>query len=155
MSIINDALKKTQTSLNNNNSQNSHQNQVSSRKISSWMKFTMLIIISGFIGCAIVFSNILISSKTIHSKDEKEGNLINLNALKEIVQIKPTKKQKSQKSELIVNGIMQSGDHYTALINNKIVNPGDTINNKKILNIEEDHVKLFDNGQVVILELNP
>jgi len=145
MSIINEALKKTQSVLNNQK----HPSNPTQKD--SWIKIAMLIIVGGFFGCAIILGTLLLSDSNLSpSKSTKDTN-----KLPSTTQNMVAKEQIGSSSNLVLKGIMQTGDHYTALINTKIVSQGDTIRNKRILNITKDSVKIFDRGEVLILELNP
>jgi len=57
--------------------------------------------------------------------------------------------------KLILNGTMMKGDKMIALINNEIYELGDSINGMKIENITLDGVELLNNGKIVTLRLRP
>ena len=67
---------------------------------------------------------------------------------------KPQENQKTTRSAsgFVLNGIVKMGQEYVALINNKIVREGDAIGGKKVLSINKDEVKIFDNGEVFVLK---
>ncbi|MDP8265049.1 MAG: hypothetical protein P9M12_06190 [Candidatus Aceula lacicola] len=150
MSIINEALKKTQSILS------SQKNQDDPTQKDPWIKAAMLIIIGGFLGCAIVFGTIILSNNnTLPSKPLENAKTINANSSSSTPKDATVKKQPAASSGIELNGIMQTGDQYMALINNKIVRQGDAIDDKKVLDITENSVKIFDNGEVFVLKLNP
>lgn len=60
----------------------------------------------------------------------------------------------SRLAGLALTGIVKTGDEYIALINNKIVREGDALGEKKVLAITSDHVKIFDRGEAIFLRLN-
>ena len=54
---------------------------------------------------------------------------------------------------LTLNGIMMTGKKQVALINNKIYEVGDMVNDKKIIDITMDKVELLDGGNTIILNV--
>ncbi|MDD3374773.1 MAG: hypothetical protein PHY73_03495 [Candidatus Omnitrophica bacterium] len=150
MSIINEALKKTQSVLERQK-HSGDPAQKDSFKKDPWVKIAMLVIVGGFFGCAVVLSTILLS--TNHAS--KPTFIEHTNILPPANQNTTSEKKIISSSGLNLNGIMKSGDHYTALINAKIVQQGDAIGDKKVLAITEDSVKIFNQGEVFVLKLNP
>ena len=150
MSIINEALKKTQSVLNN------QKYSINSDQKDPWIKIAMLIIGGGFLGCAIVLGTIILSNNnTLPNKPVENVEIKSTISSSQKLQDARVKKQPASSSGLELNGIMQTGDHYTALINNKIIRQGDAISDKKILDITKNSVEIFDNGEVFVLKLNP
>lgn len=66
----------------------------------------------------------------------------------------PSRSQTSDPSTgLVLNGTMMMGDRRVALINNKIYEPGDVVQEKRILNITLEEVTLEDSdGKIVTLK---
>ncbi len=163
MSIINDALKKTQQNFE-------HRKKILAPEISpertsgKFSEITAAIIIASFMASLLVFSLIffftpkerkIILPTTPEDKETIAASLTPpassttpLSAPK-IMAKDPA--PKNQVAGLTLNGIVQMGEGYVALINNRILKEGDTIDNKKILGIYSDHVKVFYDGEVVIL----
>lgn len=167
MSIINDALKKTQQNFER------HRKVLSSGPTSSsaqpsqkFSEITGAIIIASFLASLVVLGVVFLfgpKEKTIvlpaalEDKSSLAGpSLQPTDTAEPPIAIAPAPsrdpKPKNSISGLTLNGIVQMGEGYVALINNRILKEGDKINDKKILGIYSDQVKVFDNGEIIILK---
>ncbi len=50
----------------------------------------------------------------------------------------------TEETPFLLQGVIWSSDHPQALINGKVVRPGDTINDAEVLDIRKDGVKMRD-----------
>ena len=159
MSIIHDALKKTQTNLHtanpvtasprptNPNSMASPQ-QKSEPLISPSVKTSdakMIVFISIVLILVGIFAAYLV-------------NLL-LSSSKSPVSQTPMVKQKNpvyklDKGAIVLSGTMMMGDRQVALINDDIYEIGDTIQGKKIIDISLKEVQLEENGRVTTISVN-
>jgi len=162
MSIINDALKKTQNvyqAQKNNQTSTAPADASLENKTKDTMVLTTTIIVAGgFIGCLVVLLILLWPRNPIGQK-----------ALKE--KFSPTEKNTAFSQKILppstvppsgqslkgikLTGIAFASGEQTALINGKIVKEGDEIEGKRVLRISDNQVKLFENGKVFVLELKP
>ena len=167
MSIINDALKKTQQSFNKQNDQDisSLYEQIHSKpkpetvtteKISEPQKSNPKKIFALFLsiaGIAILLSSLLIAfSGKSHSRSKPVAFVKSIVARETAKIIKPPeKKQTYQKGELFLNGTMEMQGKTVALINDGIYEVGDTVDGKKITDIRMDGVELLSGDQKIFL----
>ncbi|HOW36018.1 MAG TPA: hypothetical protein PL155_06370 [Candidatus Omnitrophota bacterium] len=153
MSIINEALKKTQTGIQKNETLP----QPLKKNPTLWVA-TVLIFL-GFLGCGTIFAFIMFSrnqaaptaSTGNNDSDNKET------AKKGSITLFPSAAPNSAQAQnsadaLVLNGIITMGTDRLALINNQILKEGDYIGEKRVLSIEIDKVEIFDKGQVVVLK---
>jgi len=157
MSIINDALKKTQSRFE-------HRKQLSpaeykkSEKKSFWHQAAVTLVILGFLGCSFIFYSLSTGKNLIEILKGKRTQPEKFDSLKASSQTKKTSEQKppppaTEKTErLILNGIINMGDDDFALINNEIYRQGDRVNGKEIVKILKDRVELFSDGETIILK---
>lgn len=164
MSIINDALKKTQQNFE-------HQKKIftagsgapePSKKFSD---ITGAIIIASFLASLLVLGvvflfgpkekKIVLSTTLTDSPLSLDASTPTTAAADPVVAPLAQSKAPDTRNHiagLTLNGIVQMGEGYVALINNRILKEGDKIGDKKILGIYNDHVKVFDSGEIVILK---
>lgn len=57
----------------------------------------------------------------------------------------------TQENPLILSGTMMTGDKWVALINNEIYEVGETVDGKKIININLDKVEIQDGEKIITL----
>lgn len=163
MSIINDALKKTQQNFE-------HRKRIlapgsgTEKTTGKFSEITGAIIIASFMASLLVFTlafffapkeKKVILPATPEDKDITTASFTppasSAGPLSAPKIIAKDPGLKNQVAGLTLNGIVQMGEGYVALINNRILKEGDRIDNKKILGIYSDHVKVFYDGDVVIL----
>lgn len=135
MSIINDALKKTQSAWN-------HQEQSKPQASSADKKDPLMLIFSaiigtGFVGCVIILLLL------IWPKQSPQTILTQISEPNDI----------KENEDLKLNGIINNDQERMALINNRVLRENEEIDGKKILSILDDQVKLYDNGNIIILEI--
>ena len=173
MSIINDALKKTQQNFNKQNDQDisSLYNQLhtkpkreetlkassspTSEKISTPQKSNPKKVASLFLivaGIALLLSFIFLTV-TGKSSKTKPLALVKSMVAKETAKMRKSveKRPAPQKGELFLNGTMEMQGKTVALINDGIYEIGDTVEGKKIVDIRLDGVELLDGEQKIFL----
>ena len=151
MSIINEALKKTQTKLElANPSRNNAQKE--EKNIVLWVA-TVLIFI-GFLGCTLAFI-FLISSRnqSIATLPKEENKEYNLEIEKQkLLSFVPKKSKQNSPGILVLNGIITMGNEQFALINNEIYKAGDYVEGRRILSISSNKVEIFYKGNTFTLK---
>lgn len=140
MSIILDALKKAQVRLTG---------PIEDKKKAStitWLGIGFVFL--GFLGCGFALMLLINSSrpKTV---------------VKYVEPIKPTEEKKpainlpliskTDKAQLVLNGIITMEGEYLALINNQILKEGDYIQEMRIISITKDKVELYSKGKLTVL----
>ena len=60
---------------------------------------------------------------------------------------------KNSVAGMTLSGIVKMEEGYLALINNKIVKKGDTLDDRTILSIDKNQVEVLDHGEKIILML--
>ena len=167
MSIINDALKKVQQSIDRQRKIPSA--SPSAPKSDHKEKFSDVfeaIIIASFLGSILIFTTFfLFSPKQKKNKapavteekkpldPAKEAPPSPLPPQPQAPVQKKTSESKNRVFGLTLTGIVKMDQEYVALINNKIVKEGDVLGERKILRIEKDQVKVFYKGETMILKL--
>ncbi|MCX5681229.1 MAG: hypothetical protein NT079_02980 [Candidatus Omnitrophica bacterium] len=168
MSIINDALKKVQQNLERHKksvASNLSNPKPFSKKIFPGLPQT--IIIASFLGSILILIIFFIFSPKqkpiIPAALAEKGKLVQSDTRQTSTPTPPIprllvpKKSGDQKNRvygLTLNGIVKMDQEYVALINNNIVKEGESIGERKILKIDKDEVKIFDNGETIILRMN-
>ena len=154
MSIINDALKKTQNTLGNKEEKPiiSAAPPTPDKKNDQFSFLAILIVAIGFIGCVAV---VVLLLRPADNKASSTQALVETQLPKEIVPrpTATTAKASQGLRGLTLNGISTVDGKHIAVINNKIVNDGDSFGERKVLGIEADAVKIYDNGEVLILKM--
>lgn len=168
MSIINDALKKVQQNLEWRKKIISTSTSVPTPSAKEkFSHISQIIILGSFLGSVLIFILLFTlypKQKTIipSTTDNKEKSSMEkvvtalIPSLSSDPKPLPEAKSSTAKNRVIgltLNGIIQMNNGYVALINNKIVKEGDAIGEKKVLKIDEKQVKIFNNGETVILQL--
>lgn len=163
MSIINEALKKAQTNLQELSLKKGSTESKHKEKNIWWWTATGLIFI-GFLGCSGLFIYLLRESHRLPisplstSLNQETSPFIPsppkpLFAKPSSVPIsqKDSVNSKNRWGNIILNGIVVTGGDRMALINNQTVREGDFIEEVRVLSISEDKVKLFYKGEVIVL----
>ena len=154
MSIINEALKKTQKKLELTSPSPASPAPAAVEK-SIWLWFFTGLIFAGFIGCGIVFVSLIYSNSWAPSPVlKKQKSEITIEAVRQkylpTISLKDLPKQKP--GEIALNGIITMGDEQFALLNNEIYRAGDYAEGRRILSITKDKVELFDKGKILVLK---
>ena len=179
MSIIHDALKKTQKNLNNITQHNISKNTEENSSKNNSMKIldeTKIIAVKTpknhsaiIIFCLIIITIVLVASTVISFLKTKSPSTSRKTASK-ITQeptsqsIKTTAKPSTKTSintkphqpgqSLVLNGTLMANDKKAALINNELYEIGESIEGKTISNIFLNKVELLDkNGTTTILKV--
>ncbi len=175
MSIIHDALKKTQSSLGENSEKNDSPPPIqpplettpsrtpvaatASDKTPVWMWTIWGILFAVIVGSFITTFFLIYSEKKDNlakmQEQAKQQELARQQALAKMVAATNASLNVQDSGELRLNGIMTTDGQPIALINNRIVKAGDYIGNKRVVAIGEDKVELFSNGKVEILSIQP
>lgn len=154
MSIINDALKKTQQNLNLKTS------PLAPKQKAMGLWIIVSLITFGLIACSLIIFSLISpkeSQKPLLGKT-KTPALNDTDSSSE----EPKKEETATPREisapprqktLRLTGIMQLGDELFALINDEIRKEGDSIEGKKIERITVENVQFLDeNGQILLLK---
>ena len=150
MSIINEALKKTQSSISNLQGKPSSPGNFGSPGNPPSSGRALLIVIVLIVGGIIFY--VALSPKPVKSTARR---ISPPPASVQEVAVTPkptTEPAPTPKPELTLYGIISSADGKTALINSEILKEGDTILGKKILKIYDNRVELDDSGKVMTLK---
>lgn len=160
MSIINEALKKTQTRLESTKKiikQNVAQppkKEDRPKEKNVWLWITVSVIVISFISSAAVFA------KFISSENRPIAKLpsIEVKEQKPVEQkpaVPPAPKHAVAKKKpdlgLVLNGIITTGKDHTALINDSIYKVGDEIDDKRITKITAEKVEVLYKGKTYTL----
>jgi hypothetical protein len=148
MSIINEALKKTQTKLQ----VITVPAETSPNHIGLWV--IAIIVFIGLLSCSLFLMGIMISSDQPRASTTKKNNalhapvkVVTLQSLKETIASLPPPTQ----GGLTLNGIVTMDGEEFALINNQIFKVGDYVEGKRLLSISGNSVELFNNGNILKL----
>ncbi len=140
MSIIYEALKKTQDSL-----ANSFAGKKSNPR---FLVAVVIFVFVGFLGCGFALMLLINSSSpknvvkyiSPQTQDAEKTTALNLPLL-----------SKSNPAQLVLNGIISMEGEYLALINNQILKEGDYVQDKRIISITKDKVELYSKGKLTVL----
>lgn len=160
MSIINEALKKTQTRLESTKATACPKTPLPLKKEGQpeeknvWLWIALIAISAGFAGCVVVFilftnsSNRTLPNLPITKINEQKPTVTSI-APKNPPLNSPSKKKSI--NGLVLNGIITTGRDHTALINDSIYKVGDDIDGKKITQITADKVEVLYKGKTFTL----
>lgn len=150
MSIINDALKKTQKHMGPQGPQFSPQAGGPQKDKDTWLPVMTALIFIAVVLCIVAVIYLIFSSQLSSKKTASP-----VPAATKIIPNKApsTFMQMSSDSELVLNGIIASPDGELALINNQIFRAGDYVQGKRILSIAENQVEILDDGEVITLQI--
>ncbi len=154
MSIIYDALKKLEKNISHPNNQQDNPKLTKKpeiKKPNPLLVFTLILLSLVFITKTII--QIVKNSKTAQLSTTPKSI-----AIEPTAEITPQDKieespliKEPPEPELTLNGIYFQGSESYALINNKVVKPGDTIQNAKVKEINLEKVSLDFEGKVITL----
>ncbi len=151
MSIINDALKKTQEHIQASQARN----RSAHTSVGAWILLALLFLglLTAFLYFISVFSSgyshVLGKQSTEHgpSLDVKPQEI----SRDTVQSASMPRAHQTGGSNLVLNGIMDMGEEHLALINNQIFKTGDTVEGRTILSITTDKVLIDDNGKIIEL----
>ncbi|MFY9402757.1 MAG: hypothetical protein WAQ07_05065 [Candidatus Omnitrophota bacterium] len=154
MSIIYDALKKVEKNTSNSNNQQANSTFTKKPEIKKPNPLLVLILI--------LLSLVFIAKTIIHivkiSKAAQPSLIPEPITIEPTVEITPQDKieeptliEEPLEPELTLNGVYFQGNERYALINNRVVKPGDTIQNAKVKEINLEKVSLDFEGKVITL----
>ncbi len=162
MSIINDALKKTQSQLEKFSPARQNPEH---KDVHPFFWSIAIIVFVGFLGCAVVLGFLYfrqserkkqaaINNTANNSKDSQPA-LMQTERSKERTDnpqsIPPSQASITDNDSLILNGIITMDQEPFALINNQIYKEGEYIGQRRILSISVNEVEIYDNGRTIIL----
>ncbi len=170
MSIINEALKKTQTRLESTKKifkQNAVQpiqkegpskeaplKENHPKEKTAWLWITVSVIIISFLGSAVVFALFITSENRLTTKPPAiEVKELKPAEQKPVTTAVPKRSPAKKKSELglVLNGIITTGKDNTALINDSIYKVGDEIDGIRITKITAEKVEVLYKGKFYTL----
>src|SRR3989338_4948298 len=160
MSIINDALKKTQQKFQQHGPKQGQEAQEPPDK-NPWFWLIAIVVSFGFIGCGLIFIFLVFPFKKTavsFTNNPQKQTLTGAKQASVTMFAKPSvamAKKDEPKDTIVLNGIITMDDGQFALINNQILKEGDYINGKRIVSISADKVEIFDKGQILTLTTKP
>ncbi len=153
MSIINEALKKTEQYIHTNTTDKI---QPQKTKLSAKLFFVYaLILIGGLFLSHIIFK--LLGQKVVRTQPQKEVTAIaqtQQSILPTPLPVKPApliEEQKKPEVNFILNGIFFSDNDGYALVNNQIIRENDSVDGAKVIKITSNSVQLDNQGTVITL----
>ncbi len=161
MSIIHEALKKTQSQLEQNQLPATVQNLPVKKENTLGLKILLSLLFLGFVGSAICFILFVLKSRPLNftaqtapasspsSENAQQGTLTLFDELG-----KGSPSQNTRTGALKLNGIVAMNNAHMALINNQIYKEGDSLaEGQRILSISLDKVEIFEKGgKILVLE---
>lgn len=148
MSIIYDALQKTQQRLDDKETVLNH-NINSSR----WLLIILILLVTTLLFLTIwgmYKNNYIFQAKSL---PYKKANLVKekTNQKNILSQQKRMNAIAQENSNLQLQGVFVSDQERIAIINNKLLHIGDSINGKKLISIEFNQVKLQETDRILTL----
>jgi type II secretory pathway component PulC len=165
MSIINDALKKTEQSINTDNVDPEVEAILRKKRIKNKIKVILLYLLAigvgiyignfffGFLGKSKSLSRIATKPLPTAQRQFKAagGEQTTVAKVKETLLDNVPLLRKESKQPLVLNGVFFSQDEACALINNRVVKVGDEIEGATVRNIDADKVELEIRGSKITL----
>lgn len=151
MSIINEALKKTQQKLSGASSSVVPALGTDEKKsILPWVLTTLIL---ASLGCIAAFASLMYSYKQamLVSRDKQKSKIIETVKKNYLPAIPSPASGKSSPEGVAINGIVTIGGERFVLLNNEIYRPGDYLGQQRIVSIFEDRVELVDKNKNVII----
>ena len=145
MSIINDALKKTQTHLQKTILPSPVLHDSPVKHVGLWI-ITGIIFV-GLIGCSIVLFGIVFSGSTssYYPAPSPNHQYAKANTPSPSIFL-------DRKGQLTLNGIMKMDNELFSLINNQIFKEGDYVDGKRIVSITNNKIEIYHKGKIVELK---
>ncbi len=159
MSIINEALKKTEESIQKNSLKVTAGTNKKPR-IKTYLFYILILVAALFLG-NIVFTIINRKVETPLESEPPAKEVPILDQKPEAVQTLPAitppplpEKQDKPEKKFILNGIFVSDNDGYALVNNRIVRENDLVDGAKVEKITTNTVELNNEGNIVTLSTN-
>jgi type II secretory pathway component PulC len=160
MSIINEALKKTEETIQRKLNQESIKPDTK-RDLKAYLLYFFIFVIGLFLS-SLIFASINHKVKTPQARGAPEAKttLIIEKKLKEnkilpaVAPLVFPEKQDKPKKDFILNGIFFSDNDGYALVNNQIVRENDSVDGAKVEKITANTVGLNNHGEVITLYTN-
>ena len=151
MSIINEALKKTQQKLSGASS--SAMPAFGSQEKKGILPWILTTLILASLGCIAAFASLMYSYKQAMqvSMDKQKSKIIETVKRNYLPAILSPVSGKNSPEGVALNGIVTTGGERFVLLNNEIYRPGDYLGQRRILSISEDSVELVDQNKKVII----
>ena len=158
MSIINEALKKTEASIQRNSIKETIKPD---RKLNlkSYLLYISIFVIGLFLS-NFIFTSINRKIQTHQAPKTSKGAPISEKELK-TNEILPTvapavlpEKQNKPEKNFILNGIFFSDNDGYALVNNQIIRENDSVDGAKVEKITANTVELNNEGKIITLSTN-
>lgn len=156
MSIINEALKKTEQHIQKNAAKVALANQLPDKKTKSKKIFLYLLILL----CGIILSNFIFSFLNNRVKTTLPENKTAPLAQQPVIAVaplpiaqvvNPPEEKKPVEVNFVLNGIFYSDNNGYALVNNQIVRELDSVDGAKVNKITENSVELDNQGKIITL----
>ncbi|MFA5093562.1 MAG: hypothetical protein WC543_06485 [Candidatus Omnitrophota bacterium] len=152
MSIINEALKKTESFLQQNEAKK-NTIIVNKNAPKPYLLYLLILLIGIFLSNAI-FN--LLTHKTNTAKTPQKPVLSTTSLTPTLTppppeSILPKEEKKTPPATFVLNGIFFSDSDSYALINNQIVRENESVDSAKVLHINEDSVELDHQGEIITL----
>jgi len=153
MSIINEALKKTEQYIH---TKAAEKIQPQKTKLSAKLFLIyILILLGGLFLSQIIFK--LLNHKVVKARPKKEISAVvqtQQTALPAPLPVKPApliEEQKKPEVNFILNGIFFSDNDGYALVNNQITRENDSVDGAKVIKITPNSVELDNQGTIITL----
>jgi len=160
MSIIHDALKKTQTALGNNPAPTNGSSErgptpPSEPKSSQSVGWIVLAFVSVVLIIVGFFSSTLLNLFQQSSQSAMKTNMASAPSMSPAASAGLSKTKNNAPVEPLLNlqGTMYMDGSYSALINDNIYKAGETIDGIKILGITLEQVELDKNGEIITMNV--
>ena len=151
MSIINEALKKTQQKLSRASSlAPTLPDSVQKKDIWSW---TLITLIVASLGCAVSLTALMYSRQQAMalSLDKRKIKIMETVKKEYLPAIPSPVSGKTKPEDVAINGIVTMGQERFALLNNEIYGVGDYVGERRILSISSDQVELLDKENNILV----
>lgn len=151
MSIINEALKKTEEHLQKNAAKN---NPLPSKSFNPKpFLFYILILLSGLALSNFIFTLLKHKTQVIQIPKKNTETIIKISnpPPRPILPSLPAEENKPIETSFVLNGIFFSDNDSYALVNNQIVRENDYVDRAKVVEIAAHRVQLDNAGQTITL----
>lgn len=161
MSIINEALKKTEQDLQQSGAKNNYAASAVKTTPKPFLIYTLILLLSiflgkfifGFLGSKPQNKNLSSTKQTLSLQGHSTA-AVQQPITAEVLPAKqelPAEEKKPAEVNFILNGIFVSDNDGYALVNNQIVRENDLVDGAKVVKITANTVELNNNGKLVSL----